>query len=571
MKHYSCDFETANNPILNENETWVWLASAYDIDLNKNLGVWFSMDDFFYNFILEHPYSTFYFHNLTFDGNFLLQYLLNKGYKIIDEKKCLKWKKYSIKTIIDFTNNYYSIEFCTTFDKKRKRWITFKFLDSLKIIPLSEDVLATKFGLDTLKGSIDYNKKRPKGYKATEEEISYIKNDVYINGKALKYFIDNDLLNGFTIGQIAFKEYKKLYPKWRKVYQELDDDEEAFIRKAYHGGWCYANPKFVNKDIGEGLVYDANSLYPSQMQLKPLPYGKPKYFKGKPNLNDNRLFQSYLIHVVCEFEIRKGFLPTIQIKHNIAFKPTEYLTFSKQPVELYLTKEERELVQKHYHLFNVQYIDGYYFRMKVGMFDLYIEKFKKMKIENDKNPALREIAKLLLNNLYGKFSSNPNRLSKAPQLVDGELHYVSLGIKKTHAIYIPVGVWITSWGKIETITNAQNNYDRFLYADTDSVHLIGKEEPVGIKLDQTAFGYWKKESEFRYAKYLRAKTYLEDTYNPKKNKYEIVVKCCGLPKDIRDTIKIEDFKYGATFDNKLARKSVKGGVILKQTTFEIKE
>ena len=565
---FSVDFETANNNELNKEETWVWLASAYDIEKEVNVGVWHSIDDFFFNFVLEHPFSTFYFHNLTFDGNFLVQYLINRGYKVnLDTKK---WYPHTFRVVIDFTNNYYSIEFCTTYSRTRQKRKTFKFLDSLKIIPLKEEDLAKRFGLDTLKGSIDYTKYRPKGYKATKEEIEYIKNDVYINGKALKYFIDNDMLTGMTIGQIAFKEYKKLYPKWRKVYPVLDMEVESFIRKAYHGGWCYANPLYTNQVLNDGLVYDANSLYPSQMELKPLPYGKPFYFKGKPNLKDvSSKFKSYIVHLSCEFEIKKGYLPTIQIKHNISFNPTEYLSYSTEPVELYLTKEEWELVQKHYNLFNINYIDGYYFRMKTGMFNLYINRFKKMKIENDDNKALREIAKLLLNNLYGKFSTNPHRISKIPVIVDGNLTYESIGTQELEPIYIAVGVWITSYGKIETITNAQNNYSRFLYADTDSVHLLGKEIPTNFKVHQTDFGCWKLESSFRKAKYLRAKTYLEDTLQ-KDGTYKTIVKCAGLPSTIRDNIKIEDFYIGAIFTGKLARKSVKGGVILQETTFEIK-
>ena len=71
-------------------------------------------------------------------------------------------------------------------------------------------------------------------------------------------------------------------------------------------------------------------------------------------------------------------------------------------------------------------------------------------------------------------------------------------------LYIPVGTFVTSYARNVTIRAAQKCYYRFIYADTDSLHLIGKEIPP-IDVDQLKLGAFKLESVFTKAKFLRSK------------------------------------------------------------------
>lgn len=64
-------------------------------------------------------------------------------------------------------------------------------------------------------------------------------------------------------------------------------------------------------------------------------------------------------------------------------------------------------------------------------------------------------------------------------------------------IYIPVGAFITAWARNITISSAQTVYDRFLYADTDSLHLMGTELPENLDIDKVKLGAWKHEATFR--------------------------------------------------------------------------
>jgi hypothetical protein len=157
-------------------------------------------------------------------------------------------------------------------------------------------------------------------------------------------------------------------------------------------------------------------------------------------------------------------------------------------------------------------------------------------------------------------------------------------------IYTPMGVFITSWARYTTITAAQKCYDRILYCDTDSLHILGTDIPDVIHdiVDPDKLGYWKHESTFKRAKFLRQKTYVEDVYgkmvwNEKEQKEkfkecskeestctELNVKCAGMPSQVKGKVTFENFEVGFSSFGKLLPKHVNGGVVLVDTEFTIK-
>ena len=558
-RYYVADFETTNN----KDDCFVWLACLTDFGMTKH-EISHDMDDFMNNCFERCKGSVIFFHNLAFDGTYILDWLLRNGYEMTE-----KVRNNAFSCVISDYGEFYYIDVIVGYDKSKKQFYHIYFVDSLKLIPMSESRICKAFNLDVMKGEIDYNKPRSRGYKATDEEIAYIKNDCDIICKVLSQFREEGLLTGFTIGQIAVKEFKKGYDKWtlQRLFPEFDTETNAYFRKAYKGGWCYCNPVFKGETgVGEGLVYDVNSLYPSRMLLCPMPYGEPVYFTGEPNTK-----KQFICHIRCKFflktELKK--FPFIQVKNMRFFKATEMLTTSNlEDIDLYLTSVDYKLFRENYFTWDMEYIDGYYFLCKAGIFTDYIERFSKMKIDGqlEGNMGKRQIAKLLLNNLYGKFATNPERRSKKPYMTaDGMVKYETIDSDPGKPIYTPIACFITSYARDLTIRSAQANYDRFLYADTDSIHLLGKEIPDNIDIDDTRLGAWKLESQFDRGKYLHAKCYAEEY------KGKLSVHIAGLPAKAASTLKFEDIKPGLSVDGKLARKKVKGGTILNETQFTIKD
>src|SRR5690606_10894861 len=209
------------------------------------------------------------------------------------------------------------------------------------------------------------------------------------------------------------------------------------------------------------------------------------------------------------------------------------------------------------------YGGGWSFMAVRGMFDAYIDKWSAIKATE--TGGKREIAKLHLNGLYGKFGSNPDVTGKIPILEDGRVRFVRGPDQTRPPIYTAVAVFVTSWARDLTIRAAQTNYGTFAYADTDSLHLIRDTVPDEIDVHPTRMGAWKHEYSFTSAFFIRAKAYLEQKAD---GTYKAAF--AGVPERVSEKLTFADLVEGRVLKGKLAPKSVPGGVVLEDVDFTIK-
>lgn len=522
--------------------------------------------------------SSFYFHNLKFDGEFIIHYLLTHGFVHVNEKK-LGVNQFS--TIISDLNVFYCIKV------KFKEEVIISFFDSLKLLNFSVEEVAKAFNLSIKKLEISYKAKREKGHKITDEEKEYLKHDVMIMSLALEKMFEMKITR-MTIASNAMNFFKdtiskKRFEEWFKP--PLYDKD---LRQAYKGGFTYLNEIYRGKEVKEGIVLDVNSLYPSVMYYSPMPYGEGIYFDGK--YVPDKLYNLYIQNITCQFRIKKDMIPTIQIKNNLSFVPTEYLLSSNgESINLTLTNVDLKLFLEHYDIYDVSYNWGWKYKSSTKIFKSYIDYWNELKVKATKegNKPLRTIAKLMLNSLYGKFAASPEGRSKIPYLDNNIVKYKLSELEERTAYYLPISIFITSWARDRTIRSAQAVYHRFIYADTDSLHLEGTDIPENLLISDTELGKWKIESTFKRGKYLRQKCYIEDVVTPvdeiekfKKENPEclhlvskdsiINIVCAGMPKGCYKNVTWENFEYGSVFDGKLGVKHTDGGIVLVDTTFTIK-
>lgn len=254
MKHFTADFETST---WLENESFVWAWALCEIGKTENLEIGNTIESFFERIEkLDNP--VILFHNLKFDGEFILYYLLKNGFEHVDNKEK---KEHSFSTLISDMGLFYQIEVYFDVGKKTRK-VT--FIDSLKIINQSVEQIAKTFNLEESKLVIDYNAPREKGHILTKEEKDYIKNDVVIVAKAMDYMYQMGL-SKMTAGSNALFEYRTILTnkKFEKVFPKLTYECDKDIRQSYKGGFTYLNSQWEGVDVGEGEVLDVNSLYPS--------------------------------------------------------------------------------------------------------------------------------------------------------------------------------------------------------------------------------------------------------------------------------------------------------------------
>lgn len=652
------DFETTVYKGQDRTEVW---ASAVVPLFTENVQIHHSIDETFNYLAGIHQNVVIYYHNLKFDGSFWLDYLLaqrklKQAYlRIGKEENNVEWlpkakmKNNTFKYSISAMGQWYTITI-----KVNNHFIEIR--DSLKLLPFSVKRIGKAFKTKHQKLDMEYTGFRYAGCEITEDEKKYIANDVLVVKEALEIMFQQGH-DKLTIGACCLQEFKDGYnqslemnfescsydEKLPNLYAEdmqlaygskVDGIETVgdYIRASYRGGWCYLVKGKEEKEFYNGTTADVNSLYPSMMSSESgnyYPVGRPWFWKGNfcdepfmrvPKIMDG---QYWFVRLRTRFYIKPGMLPTIQLKHNCLYKPNEFLTTSdvlnpedgnyysqyidldgeiqEAIVEMTMTQTDYQLMIEHYNLKDTEILDGAVFKAEKGLFDSYMAKYKKIKQES--KGAMRELAKLFLNNLYGKMASSTDSSFKLAYVKDdGVVGFMPVIEAKKKPGYIPIGSAITSYARNFTIRAAQKNYhglDKpgFIYADTDSIHCdLPPDKVEGIKVHPTDFCCWKLESCWDVATFTRQKTYIEHVVKEDLEECEPYynVKCAGMPQRCKDLFvmsltgerkgelteeeekflsvrrTLDDFHKGLLVPSKLMPKRIKGGILLKDTTYEMR-
>ena len=642
-RYFVGDFETTVYE--GQSYTEVWASASVEL-YTENVMIFHSIDEQFKYFLGLNSNIICWYHNLKFDGSFWLSYLLLKsGFKqayvtLNDEGTNVQWLKKSempnksFRYTISDMGQWYSILI-----KYKNKYIEFR--DSLKLLPFSVKKIGESFGTKHKKLDMKYEGFRYSGCEITDEERQYISNDVLVVKEAMEILLD-DGHNKLTIGSCCMEEFKRTYDKltYQSFFPALEDIQidpnlhtyetaDAWIRKSYKGGWCYVVPGKSHKVLHNGCTADVNSLYPAMMHSDSgniYPVGMPYFWYGNyiPKIRKD---EYYFVRIRTRFYLKQGYLPFIQIKGNPLYNPNQCLTtsdvFDRQTglycrqyidldgntkqaiVELTLTMTDYELFQEHYKLVDSEIIDGVVFRAEKGIYDEYIDKYRKIKVSS--TGAKRQLAKLFSNNLYGKQASNTDSTFKVAYVKeDMSIGFFAVPANDKKAGFIACGSAITSYARCYTIRTAQANYhgaDKpgFCYADTDSIHCdIPPSDIKGIEVHPTKYGCWKLESTWDIGYFVRQKTYIEHVIESDLKPVEPFynVKCAGMPDKCKDlfiksmtgyAIKdddeftpeeiefiskkrdLKDFDIGLVVPSKLRPVRIRGGIVLVSTTYKMRK
>ena len=544
------EFETTTDP--DDCRVWAWGLCDVDKDVMPEQCLLGNAIEGFLSELAKGVYDKVYFHNLAFDGDFVLSFLMQRGFKVVDNNP----QKGEISTLISNMGKYYSIEI------RFRTGIKVTLLDSLKKLPFSISGIAKAYNLTEQKLHIDYEEYREPGHTLTEDERKYLINDLLIGAKAIALMLEEGM-TALTIGSDSLNTYKAMMPAFVRRFPELPIEYDDDFRLAYRGGWTFLNPKYARQIVGPGTVYDVNSLYPWVMRTQSLPHGNPRWFNGFPWED-----KAFIMSITFTAELKKNHFPIIQVKGNPMFVPTQYLDKIEDPITLSVTSVDLAMWQEHYDIDILSYNGGYYFETETGFFDEYIDHF--MEIKASATGGRRTLAKLHLNSLYGKFASRPRVTGKYPVLEEGVIRLIEGEEQVKKPIYTPLSVFVTAYARKKTIEAAQANYENFIYADTDSIHVIGDVPEGSMEIHSTKLGAWKKEYNFDYATFWRAKAYTErkvDLETQEVLGYETHI--AGLPREIADEVRLGDYWAGHELTGKLRAKRVRGGSVLVDTPYRI--
>lgn len=417
-----------------------------------------------------------------------------------------------------------------------------------------------------------------------------------------------------TVSGCAYSVWKKSLGISRGAFDglfpECDDVTEKICRDAYHGGLCYLQEGIGCKELGSGVVIDANSLYPYVMKTKSFPIGKAhKCFGCIPDEILNAEDKTYYVRFKARFELKKDHIPfartrcdkrhwqleTLKTSAYIDRKGNRYdftqspgneyvdewgeIHFDVEPimVELCMYKTEFELFFEQYDVYDIEYIEYVWFKTAKGIFKNFVDHFYEMK-KKATGKAERRMYKIILNALSGRMSLKTIRKScvlseNAQEIINsfGDFHYKNkngtikgkytreyagenissiiseeIEIESRSTSHIQIGAAITSEAMCHIVRLAQANYKFFRYTDTDSLHL-------GCTLDEVVgvemgdeLGQFKVEHTYDRAVYYGEKVYILDSYEEGQT-----VTWAGMPEDCQNVL--EAFVHDSSVNSRVIK------------------
>ena len=574
------DFETttANTEYYKKNND-VTITLFYIKEQNKEIGTYGTNLKDFFNHLKSFDRNLFiYFHNLSFDGDFLLKYL-NKTkniYRLVNQ-----WEN---KKINDFSffrtgNKIFKIELLIKNNFGKKIYIN--FLCSLLILSSGIEALGKSLGMDKYKGvenvATFYDVEPKTNYlDYSPEYLNYIKNDVEIAEKSLTNFentINNYLQNSrlknikrkinindyLTIGALAYELQEKYTVKTPEILKgfRISKKSHDLITPFFLGGFTTFNPNIQYRTVEcpNGLSVDINSAHPHSMtQLMPfgelheedepktLPYPTLEYY-----VIDVKIARSKTPHINILFNWKKKY----NLDENETPTINHYSGFLKNFRAYYLA-EEWEYILKFYEV-DYKIVKKYWCYasnwLEDFIKDLY---FFKQKYTNENKKALANTFKILLNSSYGKHATRlifdsyyicrdekekqellnlktieikglefeiSEFVGKNVQLEGVPMLTISPTKVKEFNFNKIVAATVTAYTRIKLYKMILAvGFENFLYCDTDSVYIYDCDESkIKNFLDDYELGKWKIEK--RFSKFI---TRGAKTYTVLNNKNEVV-------------------------------------------------
>lgn len=550
---YCCDFETITPNTLyfkKHQDTKVILVSIKQYGGDKYFN-FISLNEW-WKWVLDLEQScTFFFHNLTFDGDFIIKFLVNEKNFSIDYNTNNKNK------VIELFKNqgkiyYFRIKFKKRCKDKKLKNIQLVFrcsylLLSSSINALGKDLGINKFeGIEPSKIKTFYDREPFNSIDEVDKEyLDYCNRDVLIMEKALQIFEtsikeptkigDVNIFHYLTVGSLAMGIIKNYYLYWynknkpTKIGLKISQESYKLLKPFFYGGYTQFNEKYQKEPskVDNGYFIDIVSAYPFQM-TQALPYGEVLF--TKPLTNN---YVEWCIVKVKYAKLKEKYwnVPTLK---NWKFEGSERYVRELKNFKCFYCKEELDIICEMYDMEIDDIISIYQLKapyLKEYIEDLFFYK-EKYKNQGKKNQALS--FKILLNSSYGKLATRAmfnSLIFTKEELKNGEkirvdekdyevLHtsqYEDIGEFKAYTIKpLKEKLYLMNIGAAAYITAKQRVYlwqqiidigaDKFIYSDTDS---IACENPdiskikIGKKL-----GEWELEKQFNLFGVYGAKKYM---------------------------------------------------------------
>ncbi|MDU5959160.1 MAG: DNA polymerase [Bifidobacterium breve] len=309
-------------------------------------------------------------------------------------------------------------------------------------------------------------------------------------------------LRGTTIASMAMTDYiDGDYGGFKRHFPPLSKEVYHRMRPAYYGAIVYGKPG----EYRDCRSWDVNSLYPSIMRDAPMPVGPPIWYDGKYQYDPD--YPLHIDVIAFDAKLKTGKTATLTNILPVWGYEGERLDSTLGVVTMPVTDVDWETLTENYKVHVWEHVGGWKFRKSHGLYYTYVDKW--FHVKQTATGERRQMAKLLLNSLVGKFGASLYRpmLHPKPSMNGGVDFTVDKPESANSLAWLPTAAYVNAYGR-QTLSRAMNaNAGRVLYSDTDGMILEGSDTPAGIETDDRKLGAWKNDHTYERLRILGNRKY----------------------------------------------------------------
>lgn len=334
-----------------------------------------------------------------------------------------------------------------------------------------------------------------------------------------------------------------VYADESKQILPTGESVDEYMRDAYSGGWCYCNVA----DSGPGVRLDIHHLYPSILASGAPADKDPQYIDNRADWEQVKddTNKCYFVRFSCRFDLRRGALPFVTI-HTTRGGLIKNVRTSKidingkkvdSSVTLTMCGQEYAAFRTWYKIKDFDFIDAVVYGKTTSSRAYVMPLYNAKEKYKTSDPVQSDICKMYNNSLTGAMARKTDALNLVYSLTEPpRMQKTEIKAERHTAI----AAYITGCGRARLAGLANQLRYRFLYCDTDSLHLSGQDIPDCIKVSP-ALGDFGIEAYFDRGIYYGQKQYIEwadDKIVNDKLAYRANYKVClaGLPEKYQDKI-----------------------------------
>lgn len=309
-------------------------------------------------------------------------------------------------------------------------------------------------------------------------------------------------LKGATIASMAMTDYiDGDYAGFKRRFPPLDKKDYRRMRPVYWGAIVHSKPG----EYRDCRSWDVNSLYPSIMRDMPMPTGAPVWYDGEYRDDDD--YPLHIDVVAFDAKLKTGKTATLTNILPVWGYEGERLDSTLGVVTMPVTDVDWQTLAENYDVHVWEYVGGWKFRKSHDLYYEYVDKW--FHVKQAAIGERRQMAKLLLNSLVGKFGASLYRPMLHPKpSADGGVDFAVERPESTNSLaWLPTAAYVNAYGR-QILSRAMNaNAGRVLYADTDGMILEGLDAPTGIETDDRRLGAWKNDHTYEKLRILGNRKY----------------------------------------------------------------